>query len=295
MAGLRSVMLPGKPNVLLVNEGLETEQLAFTLGREVGYQVMRLQNRPLVSSVIEAESFDQVLNNFKASYFAGAILIPKGELIRGIEQFFSRPVWEPTALLTLMDSFQATPEVFLHRLSNIMPGHFGINQPFFLRFDNKMGENNFQLTKEMHLAKLHNPHGIISEHFYRRCVSVTILQELAEKQYSGSWDGRTLCRAQIAEYMDTGSRYLILSLAKPSPPKGHNSSVSLGFAVDEALRSRVRFLNDTQLMHRLVNETCERCGALNCLERSHPPVIWNRLRRNDALKETLRKLKTEAK
>jgi hypothetical protein len=242
--------------------------------------------------VLEAETFEQVLNNFKASYFAGALLIPRPNLIQGIETFFASPTWEPSLLLDLMHSFQATPEVFMYRLSQVMTSHFGINQLFFLRFDNVAGEEHFHLTKEMHLAKLHNPHGTVSEHFCRRCIAVTILKELAALQKMGVWDGNALCRSQIAEYMDTGSRYLIISIAKPSPPKGHNSSVSMGFTIDEKLKGLVRFLNDEQLEYRLVNETCERCGALDCQERVYPPVIWKRIKRNEALKETLRKLQS---
>jgi hypothetical protein len=90
--------------------------------------------------------------------------------------------------------------------------------------------------------------------------------------------------------MDTGSRYLVISLAKPSPPKGHNSSVSIGFAIDEKFRRLVRFLDDAGLEERDVNETCQRCGALDCLERAHPPTIWKRQKRNEAMKETLRQL-----
>jgi hypothetical protein len=83
---------------------------------------------------------------------------------------------------------------------------------------------------------------------------------------------------------------MVVSLAKPSPPKGHNSSVSIGFAIDEKLRRLVRFLGDAGLEERDVNETCQRCGALDCLERAHPPTIWQRHKRNEALKETLRQL-----
>jgi hypothetical protein len=295
LTGLRSVMVPGSPHYLLINQNMEPEQVSFTYARELGYSVMGLKNRPLISSVVEAESFEHVLNNFKASYFAEAILISKQELIRGMEVFFKQPTWQPQVLLDLMYSFQATPEVFLHRLSHMMTSHFGINQLFFLRLDNAAGEDHYELTKEMHIASLHNPHGTINEHYCRRWVSVTILQKLALLQKTGQWDGKALCDTQVEEYMDTNKQYWVVTMAKPSPPKEVNSSVSLGFAVDDRLRSLVRFLNDDYLNRRLVNETCERCGALACLERSHPPVIWQRMRRNEALKETLQKLRSGLK
>jgi len=290
LAGLRSVWLPAA-RTLLLNRAVEPEQLAFTLAREVGYEAMGLRNRPLVSSVVEAESFEQVLNNFRASYFAGAILIPKAALVERLNAFFARPAWSDSALLEVLRSFPVTPEVLFHRISNVLPGHFGINELFFLRFDHRAGEDRFVLSKELHLAKLHNPHATLSEHNCRRWVSLTVLQELADLQQGGGWDGQPLSRAQVSEYVDTKNRYLVLTLAKPSPPRaGHNSSVSLGLAIDDKLRALVRFLADDQLRFRLVNETCERCPLPDCRERAYAPMIWQRHRRHEELKRAVSEL-----
>lgn len=298
LAGLRSVVLPGSSPTLLINRAMETVQRAFTFGREIGYVVMGIRNRSLISSVIEAESFEQVLNNFRASYFAGAILIPKPELVRRLNEFFARSVWDDHALPQMLQAFQVTPEVLFHRISNVLPGHFGINELFFLRFDHAVRPeqpDRFHLSKELHLAKLHNPHATLREHNCRRWVSLTVLQELAEQQQSGRWDGQPLSRAQLSEYVDTGNRFLVLTLAKPSPPRpGQNSSVTLGLAVDDRLRALVRFLNDPALRHRLVNDTCERCPLTDCLERAAPPLVLERHRRNERIKETIQTLSQTA-
>lgn len=294
LAGLRSVLIPGRPDRLLLNVALEPEQVAFTLGRELGYNELGLKDRPLISSVTEAESFEQVLNNYKASYFAGAVLIPKMDLRKGLEAFFSNPGWEPEALLDLMYSFQATPEVFMHRMSHLMTSHFGINQLFFLRFDNPGGQDEFYISKELHLSRQYNLHAAAHEHNCRRWVSITLLQELSRRQQNGTWNGRALCESQMIEYMDTKDRFWILTIAKPSPPGGRNSSVTLGFAVDEKLKKLISFLNKEPFALRGVrgvNETCERCGATDCRERAHPPFIWQRLKRNEALKKTIQDLK----
>ena len=293
LTGLRSLMVPGSPNVLLINRALEPKQRAFTYGRELGFQVMGLTNRPLMSAQTEADSFEQVLNNFKASYFSGAILVPKKTLTAGLTTFFAQSAWQPASLLALMNQFEATPEVFMHRITNVMPGQLGISELFFLRFDNAVSDNQFVLTKELHLAKLHNPHGTINEHYCHRWISLTLLQELARQQQTNTWDGQPLCGTQISEYIDSASRYLILTVAKPSPPGlGHNSSVSLGFAINDHLRGLVRFLDDEKLTRRAVNETCERCGAPDCLERATPPVVWQRQRRNELIRQELATLKT---
>jgi Zn-dependent peptidase ImmA (M78 family) len=127
---IRSVYNP-KTSKLLVNGDLSPEQRAFTFGRELGYQFLQLKNRPYISSVIEVNSFEQVLNNFKASYFAGAVLINKNVLVDRLTYFFASPKWNGDMMLSIMRLFNATPEMFYHRLSNLMTSHFKINNLFF--------------------------------------------------------------------------------------------------------------------------------------------------------------------
>ena len=81
LEGLRSVYLDGRTSGrkarLLVNGQLMASQRAFVLAREIGYRVLGLKERALTSSWIEVDSFEQVLNNFRASYFAGALLLDR--------------------------------------------------------------------------------------------------------------------------------------------------------------------------------------------------------------------------
>lgn len=296
LSGIRSVVLPGRaesgiPDMLLINENLEPKQRAFTYGREIGFCRMKLAPRPYVSSQREADSFDQVLNNFKASYFAGAILVPRELLISGLAVFFAKPVWNPAVLVEFMDTFEATPEIFMQRISNVMARHFGIDQLFFLRFDHTTSSGSFKLAKEMHLAKLPFLHGTVNEHYCRRWASLSVLEDLALMQQENRWDGEPLCQAQIAEYVDTANQYLVITLAKPSPPrKEYNSSITLGFAINDRLKNLVRFLNDPALPHQQVNETCERCRLPDCAKRARQPVLWEKQERNKALREAVRLL-----
>jgi hypothetical protein len=80
------------------------------------------------------------------------MLIPKLQL------FFSQRNLQSNILLDLIDEFNASPEIFTHRLTNVLPRFFGIQELFFLRFTNENDSNNFDLTKEMHLSGLHDPH-----------------------------------------------------------------------------------------------------------------------------------------
>ena len=100
-----------------------------------------------------------------------------------------------------------------------------------------------------------------------------------------------LCNAQISEYIDTENNYLVICLAKPSPPDiSMNSSITIGFAIDDNLKSVVNFLSDSSLIHRKVNETCERCGLENCAERVVAPVILKKRQAKDKLKEVVANL-----
>ncbi len=67
----------------------------------------------------------------------------------------------------------------MHRLSHLMTSHFGINQLFFLRFDDPRGQDEFYLSKELHLSRQHNLQAASHEHNCRRWISVTLLQELS--------------------------------------------------------------------------------------------------------------------
>lgn len=291
LISIRSVYKP-ESSRLLINKDLSHEQKAFTLGRELGYQFLQIKKRPYISSVLDVSSFEEVLNNFKASYFAGAILINKEVLINRLTYFFASPKWDGNSLLSIMRLFNCTPEMFMHRLSNLMTSHFKINNLFFLRFNNQTDDNLFYLNKEMHLAKLHTPHGTaLNEHYCRRWVALTILKDLENLQKETGESAHILCKAQVSEYIDTGNKYLVISIAKPSPPKnGLNSSITVGFAIDDNLRQMANFLGDPDLLHRQVNETCERCGAIDCAERMKPPVVLEKRAKMENIKQAIQNL-----
>src|SRR5688572_14898778 len=176
---LRSVLLPGKRPRLLLNKNLSRTQKAFILGREIGFQFMKITERPNTTSWVELDSFEQVLNNFKGSYFSCALLLNRQELVKRLETVFSDPKFNSAEILKIMDEFGVSPEIFTQRMTSLLPRYFGIQELFFLRFSNKNGSEEFDLTKEMHLAGLHNPHAnMMNEHYCRRWVSINILRDL---------------------------------------------------------------------------------------------------------------------
>ena len=295
LSGVRSLLVPqaGGQLRLLMNPQLDPNQRAFIFGREVGYQYLKLKNRLNSTHLVEAESFEQLLNNYKASYFASAIIMKGRLMAKKLEAFFQKPQFEPDALLEMIDYFNTTPESFCYRLSNVLPKYFGINQLFFLRFNNFTGQSRFDLTKEMHIARKHTPHTVKDEHYCRRWVSLTILKDLAELQTQKDFDG-TLCQTQISDYIDTQQEYFIVAFAKSmSPTPNLNVSVSMGIYLDENVRSKIKFLKNNTLARRQVNETCEQCSIFDCKERMAAPTALQRKRKNEAIQKALSALAAE--
>lgn len=288
---VRSLMIPQPTgNRLLINNRLSSVQQSFILGREVGYQYLKLKNRLYTTALVEADSFEQLLNNFKASYFASAIIIRRSLLIPRIKEFVALKTWQPERLLEMIRYFNTTPESFCYRMSNILPRHFGINQIFFLRFNNFPGINQFELTKEMHIARKHIPHTVKDEYYCRRWLSLTILQELDEKTKNSKL-AEPLCKGQISRYIDSGEEYLMVSFAThASSAQQPNVSVSMGIFLNDEVRKKIAFLHDPNLAKRNVNETCERCSLFDCKDRMAAPVVLQKKHQTDELKKSITKL-----
>ena len=275
---------------LLINPELDLSQKSFILGRELGYQYLKLKNRLNSTHLVEAESFEHLLNNYKASYFASAIIIKGSIMAQKLKDFFALSQFDGDKLIEMVEFFNTTPETFCYRLSNVLPKYFGINQIFFFRFNNHAGQNLFECTKEMHLARKHFPHTIKNEHYCRRWVALTVLQKLAQLQETKAKD-TLLCHAQLSQYMDTKDEYFVVSFAKAMLPTPNlNVSVSMGIRLDAATKSKIAFLSDSQLVKREVNETCERCAAFDCKERMAAPIVLQRRYKNEAVRKAMNQL-----
>ena len=94
---------------MLLRPGLSRGQQAFVLGREVAFNYLKLAERPYVSSSPQVRSFEEVLNNFKASYFAGALLMEEESLLRDVKKVFAAKKWSPDLLLGLMTQLRREP------------------------------------------------------------------------------------------------------------------------------------------------------------------------------------------
>lgn len=297
LQGLRAVTLAATTAAprLLLNPRLTDWQRAFLLAREIGYRELGLRESVTTSPIAKVESFDQLLNNFRASYFAGAVLLDRHLLVNDLRQFFSRSQWDGAALVAIKRRYQATPEMFFHRLSQIVPRFFGLEQMYFVRFDHRRGTPDVRIGKELHYQRMHASHSIgVNEHYCRRWVSVRSLLELERQQRAGTVAG-TLAGAQRSRFYATGDEYFSISLAHPHIlESGMNSCVTLGFLVNDALKKSVNFWADDTLPMQLVGDTCERCGISDCHERIMPPMLRDREERRTRQLAALAELQAEA-
>jgi len=268
---LRSVFRP-KTKTLLLLPTLSRGQQAFVLGRELGFNYLKLKERHYASpNSLPLRSFEEVLNNFRASYFASALLMEEDSLVRDLRQVLGAKKWQPNALLALLERYDVSSEMLMQRLATLLPKHLGLTSLFFLRFDQGRAGADYALTKELHLSRLHNPHGNdLHEHYCRRWVSLRLI---AEARAAAPPAGLvTLPDAQRSRYLGTDDEYLCLTLARAGAPDAPAMSVTVGLRCDDNLRQQFKFLADLALPVRIVNETCERCPLADCQERAAPPV-----------------------
>ena len=290
-ARLRSVFQP-KTKCLLLRPDLSRGQQAFVLGREAAFNYLQMTERPYVSRSLQISSFDEVLNNFKASYFAGALLMEEESLLRDVQKFFGAKKWQPELLLNLMTQYDVSPEMFMQRLTTLLPRHFGLQSLFFLRFDQTDSLAPYELTKELHLARLHNPHGNeLNEHYCRRWVSLRLLDEARALPVPDTAGAPvTVAGAQKSRYFGTDDEYLCFTLARAGTPTQVALSVTIGLRCDDNLKSHVRFLADPALPFRIVNETCERCPIVDCESRAAAPTEIVRLAERAAFEAAVAEL-----
>ncbi|MDX1316912.1 MAG: helix-turn-helix domain-containing protein [Xanthomarina gelatinilytica] len=264
---LRSVYVPNTKTLLLASR-MDEAQKTFIYAKELAYNYLEFKERLYTFSWIKFENFDQVLNNFYASYFAGALILPKASISEKLHKLFAKKAFDETLFLNIIKSFNASPESFYQRLTNILPKEFNIQNLFFLRFTHRAGTERFHLKKELHLSHQHSPHANESnEHYCRRWVSLKVLKEISNTQKEHIFN------MQISNYPSDDMRYLVFSSATKDPFKvGHFRSIALGLLIDKQLLRKLAFLEHANIQQMDVGVTCERCNIKDCQVRQAPAI-----------------------
>jgi len=285
---LRSIFIP-KKKTLLIYSNMTEAQKTFIYAKELAYNFLKIENRLFTFPWVKFESFDQVLHNFTASYFAGALIIPRRNLVEKLKDFFALPDWQPIRLHKIVMSYNCSDETFYQRLTNILPKYFHIKNLFFLRFTHKENATEYRLTKELHITQQQSPHANRNqEHYCRRWISIKTIEKLEKSTKKKSAYG-----IQISSYENSKNEYLVLSAATSDPFKQQiNRSVSIGMLLSPHLKKKMNFLKEDTFQKKVVGVTCETCAVKNCNERMASPRLLEKQFRNDEIAETVDKIIT---
>lgn len=285
--------LPHAKPRLLLNKDLIDRQKAFIYGRELGYNYLNLKERALTSSWLKVESFEQVLNNFKASYFSGALLMNRHSMVKDLTKLFQKKTWDGAALVAMLDKYAVTPEMLLYRMTELLPQFFGLEEMHFLRFSHRTSTGNMKLTKFLNMSQVFAPYGLdLNEHYCRRWLPIGILKreqnELADRDPTSP-----LVIVQRPYFVESNIEYFVITVARRFALKPlFHASVSIGFLMNDAFKEKVKFWNDPNIEKIQVNETCERCGLREdvCRDRIAPPTLYMKNERQRVREASLQKI-----
>lgn len=284
LGDLRSLFIPEK-KLLLLNQKLEKDQRTFILAKEIGFNVLELKIRPNTYSWLDFGSFEEILNNFYASYFAGALLISKNRVTEKISDFFLQHEWASGNFEKLIRDFTDSPETFYYRLTNILSSELGIKDLFYLCLVKKKNSDKIQILKELHLNHQQAPHAnATNEHYCRRWIAVKNLHLLKENE--------TLTDAQISHYKDQGVSYLVISTSQKNPfSDGSNRSYCLGILLNSQTIKKISFIKSPSLKTINVGVTCESCSIADCEVRQAPPVRLEKEHFNRNMKNAIERIR----
>ncbi|MGJ8739153.1 helix-turn-helix domain-containing protein [Zobellia laminariae] len=282
---LRSVFVPKRKTLLLASD-IDEAQRTFIYAKEIGYNYLDFEQRLYTFPWIKFENFDQVLNNFYASYFAGALLLPRAALVNEFSKLIKKDTFDKVAFIKIFSFFAASPETFYQRLTNLLPQDFNIQTLFFLRFTHDVGSKNYYLTKELHLPNQQSPHSNeTNEHYCRRWVSLKVLEDIDKSKEDHAFD------IQISQYPDDDVSYLVFSSATKDPfKKNQYRSISIGLLINKQLKKKMAFLEDPKIDTQVVGNTCERCSIMDCKERVVAPKILEKIKKNKVIEEVVSEL-----
>ena len=278
---LRSYFEP-KSNTLSLNKTLSQKQKQFIFAREIGFKIMDLKKRPLTYNYIKINTFESILNNFKVSYFASALLIDKKQLYTQIKPIFTHNTFNPEAVLETLIAVNATPETFMQRLLTVLTDDFQIRNIAFFKFESQKNGLNPKMIKDLHLNKRHYPQETSTEVYCTRWIGIKSLQNLASKQPKGELQ----ISHQFTEYSEENRKYWHLTIAGRS---NMYFSISLSLEITQGSMEKLPFLNQPDNNNIQIGQTCERCAIFDCKERKSAPIILQKIRSEQAFDETIKK------
>jgi transcriptional regulator with XRE-family HTH domain/Zn-dependent peptidase ImmA (M78 family) len=255
LSSVRYIYIEGKRPTILLNGNLDHRQQLFILARELGVCTMRLSPRNNTSSWINTESFSHVLNNFKAYYFASALILDERVFTKGIVDFTKKTLFSSSEVLALMQKSQIHAEPFMLRLTNLVPRYFRYSQLFFVRYNEHIKDHVFKMTKVLHGSGLKRTSASSLEiKACQRWVALTTLTRLNDESSSHNNIEMPICTVYKVHYEESSSNYLIISVAQRMlPATDMNSCISVGFLINDRFSEKTKFLSDPNIEQHTVS------------------------------------------
>lgn len=282
LSGFRSVLAPGgavgaalggAPRLYL-NSRMVLGQRAFLLAREVGFNRLAVGERATTSPAGPAADFEVLRNTLHGSVFAGALVLPRARVRAATEGLFGMDRWRDEAFLGSVRAFGVTPEIYFHRLAQLLPGAFGLPDVFLTCAATDDADRHRLPSVNLTGRRIAPPPG---EHACRRWGAAALLREPAQN------GAEYTARAQVVHFVGPRSAaeatgpetYFTVSVAYASAlDRTQRTAVTLGIRLDERFSEAARFVRDPSLPHLEAGLSCERCplSAEVCTVRAAPPV-----------------------
>lgn len=145
-----------KNKVLYFNGGLSFVQEKALLGKEIGFQFLKLEECFYEICMMEVDFFDKLFNNFKVFYFFVVLLMDEKEMIEDIEMMACWWIWDVEVFLELFVKYDVIFEMFIQCLINFLFWYFNIQDLFFLCFFVCLDLQKFEMIKEMYFLQFYN-------------------------------------------------------------------------------------------------------------------------------------------
>lgn len=305
---LKHVVIPAKGAnraiKFLLNKNLSFREKSFIYAKEIGHHFLDQGERSNTSIWLDLDSFEQLYNNFQASYFASALFIPKDDFIFKLRQVFHKNYFDQSEFMHMIESYKGTWESVFHRMTQILPTFFNMEQMFFVRFNKDTSTDMYDITSELHLSELHSPHGVRSmEHYCRRWISIDLLNKLDEEDEAvaavsslSATDStkdieRPLIGVQRTRYFQSENEYLCFSMAKREMHSPKNkTSLTVGILITPVLKEKIQFCDHSDIPATDVSITCERCGIADCKQRVAAATIYENELRSRQINQSIESL-----
>ncbi len=287
LENIRSIFKP-KSKTLWLSNRIDDSQKAFIFAKEIAFNFWGITERLYSFPWVEITGFDALLNNFKASYFAGALLISRNDLLEDLKVFLNEEKWNRDDFEKLMFKYSNSPETFYQRLTNLLPKYFNLKDLFFLRITNKTDSDSYFVNKQLHLSQQFMPvTNVMNEHYCRKWLSLKNIKKLKEK----SEEITHISDLQISSYEEEKQSYLVFSTAvKDSIKKDSWRSINLGILLNNHSKRKIEFSKDISIEENRVGVTCENCMILDCESRVIEPKRLERKRKEQELRKMINKI-----